>query len=228
MGMFDYITCLYPLPEGLPPGERFQTKDLTNALMEYTITADGHLQEASASEDRTGFTGTIELYWSNVVASGPGLYTRTGEDAHVLEYRITFVTGSVVRVEELKNEYKPALESSKFPLWKMPSAEEQRQFEERRSEPLTGRTMWLWFGGHKTGYAVKVIAESEHQLVLQAEDDRFQILDRGSRDRLLFDSQEDGLRYTNERQAEWERRRKEYDEAIQARAASVQHPDGAP
>ena len=48
MGMFDYITCLYPLPEGLPPGERFQTKDLTNALVEYTITADGHLQEDSA------------------------------------------------------------------------------------------------------------------------------------------------------------------------------------
>jgi hypothetical protein len=228
MGMFDYITCLYLLPEGLPPGERFQTKDLTNALVEYTITADGHLQEDSASEDRTDFTGTIELYWSNVVASGPGLYTRTGEDAHVLEYRLTFVAGSVVRVDELKNEYEPALASSKFPLWKMPSAEERRSFEERSREPLTGRTMWLWWGGHKTGYAVKVVAESEHQLVLQAEDDRFQILDRFSRDRILFDSQEDGLRYTNERAAEWERRRKEYDAAIQARSASIHRPDVAP
>jgi hypothetical protein len=196
--------------------------------MEYTITADGHLQEDSAAEDRTGFTGTIELYWSNVVASGPGLYTRTGEDAHVLEYRLTFVAGSVVRVDELKNEYEPALASSKFSLWKMPSAEERRSFEERSREPLTGRTMWLWWGGHKTGYAVKVVAESEHQLVLQAEDDRFQILDRFSRDRILFDSQEDGLRYTNERAAEWERRRKEYDAAIQARSASIHRPDVAP
>jgi hypothetical protein len=88
--------------------------------------------------------------------------------------------------------------------------------------------MWLWWGGHKTGYAVKVVAESEHQLVLQAEDDRFQILDRFSRDRILFDSQEDGLRYTNERAAEWERRRKEYDAAIQARSASIHRPDVAP
>ena len=63
-----------------------------------------------------------------MVASGPGLYTRSGEDAHFLEYRLTFVAGSVVRVEELKNEYEPALESSKFPLWKMPSADERRQF----------------------------------------------------------------------------------------------------
>lgn len=46
MGMFDYIECEYPLPDGFvpPPGWEFQTKDTEAMYMEvYRITKDGRL-----------------------------------------------------------------------------------------------------------------------------------------------------------------------------------------
>lgn len=44
MGMFDTITCEYPLPDGYDArAVQFQTKDLDNSLLHYTITADGRL-----------------------------------------------------------------------------------------------------------------------------------------------------------------------------------------
>ena len=45
MGMFDYIRCDYPLPDGKPtPPDLFQTKDFLVPYMEhYTITAEGRL-----------------------------------------------------------------------------------------------------------------------------------------------------------------------------------------
>ena len=217
MGMFDYLECRYPLPTNLTPGGAFQTKDLTNALMRYVITEDGRLEESSGAEDRSDFTGTINLGWSNVLASGPGLYTAAGEDAHYLQYAVTFVDGRVVRVKEIENRHEPALEVSRSPQWEVPSEEEMRARRAREQEHLTGKKMWLWWGGQETGYAVKVIAENNRQLVVQAEDERFEIVDRSSRDRTLFDSDEDGQRFNVERKAKWERERKEYEDAIRAR-----------
>lgn len=45
MGMFDTITCQYPMPEGYEflQDEEFQTKDFENLLEPYTITKDGRL-----------------------------------------------------------------------------------------------------------------------------------------------------------------------------------------
>jgi hypothetical protein len=47
MGMFDYVKCEYPLPEGAPDwakGVYFQTHDTPRQFMEnYTITAEGRL-----------------------------------------------------------------------------------------------------------------------------------------------------------------------------------------
>jgi hypothetical protein len=224
MGMFDHVECRYPLPENVPAGELFQTKDLANLMLEYMITEDGRLEEKSGTEDLNEFTGKIEIYWSNIVASGPGLYTRSGEDAHVLEYAITFVDGVVRRVKQIKNEYQPALASPEFPNWKIPSEEETRQREAREKEPLLGKTLWLWWGGQETGYAVKVVAESSRQLVVRREDEQFEIVYRSHRDRLLFDSQEDGKRYVDERKAAWETQRQEYEEAIQSRLAAKEKP----
>ncbi|MDQ2842270.1 MAG: hypothetical protein M3Y72_14750 [Acidobacteriota bacterium] len=136
-----------------------------------------------------------------------------------MEYVLTFVNGAVVRVKEIKNEYQPALKSSMLPKWKVPSEEEKRQIEEHQKENLTGRIMWLWWGGNETGYAGKVVAENSRELVVQREEERFEIVSRSSRDRILFDSYEDGKRYNDERKADWERKRKEYEEAIQTRAA---------
>ncbi len=224
MGMFDHVECRYPLPENIPAGELFQTKDLDNLLLEYTITEDGRLEEKSATADLSEFTGKIAIYWNNIVASGPGLYTRNGEDAHVLEYAITFVDGVARRVEEVKNEYEPALPFSKFAHWQVPSEEEKQQREAREKEPLSGKTLWLWWGGHETGYPVKVVAESSRQLVVQREDEQFEIVHRSARDTLLFDSQEDGKRYVDERKSAWNSRQQEYEEALAARLAEKEKP----
>ena len=45
MGMFDYVKCDWPLPDGKPtPGDMFQTKDFDEPYMErYTITKEGRL-----------------------------------------------------------------------------------------------------------------------------------------------------------------------------------------
>jgi hypothetical protein len=46
MGMYDEITCEYPLPStgyGVPTGHEFQTQDFENLLDRYSITADGTL-----------------------------------------------------------------------------------------------------------------------------------------------------------------------------------------
>jgi hypothetical protein len=111
MGMFDYVECRYPLPANLLPGDAFQTKDLMNAMMHYVITEDGRLEESSGAEDRSDFTGTVVLGWSNVLASGPGVYTADGEGAHYLQYALTFVHGHVTRVQEMENRHEPALGS---------------------------------------------------------------------------------------------------------------------
>jgi len=228
MSMFDWVQCRYPLPANLPPGDAFQTKDLTNALLHYRITEEGRLEEGSGAEDRSAFTGTIHLVWSNVVASGPGLYTADGEDAHFLEYAVTFVDGLVRTAQEIENRQEPALAFSQFPRWKTPSEDELRAEREREQERLTGRTLWLWWGGRETGYAVTVVAENSRELVVQAQDQHFEIVHRGSRDRTLFDSYEDGRRFKEERKAEWERERTAYQDALRARAEKVQEkpPDG--
>jgi hypothetical protein len=43
MGMFDELTCEYPLPRIDMQGRAFQTKDFECALWQYKITADGRL-----------------------------------------------------------------------------------------------------------------------------------------------------------------------------------------
>jgi len=43
MGMFDEITCEYPLPDPEVQAELFQTKSFEKLLDRYTITKDGHL-----------------------------------------------------------------------------------------------------------------------------------------------------------------------------------------
>ncbi len=43
MGLYDEITCEYPLPDTAERGQRFQTKSLDPAMVHYTITDDGRL-----------------------------------------------------------------------------------------------------------------------------------------------------------------------------------------
>jgi hypothetical protein len=217
MGMYDYVRCEYPLP-GNPPecfkDECYQTKDLDCTLSTYTIRSDGRL--ASNVED-LHVTVTLTFYTNNVVASGPGVYTRNGEDAQWIEYRATFVGGQLTTIEETENFREPALKWEPQP-WPEISEEEAEQIKQREEESLLGRTMCLWYGGNADGCMATVIAENERQLVMRHEDGAFELVDRWSRDITLFDSYEDAKRDKDERAANWQAQKQAYDDRIKETA----------
>jgi hypothetical protein len=219
MGMFDNIRCEYPLP-GHPPANAaeldFQTKDLESLLQTYVITPAGVLQLDGAN---VHFSGTVDFYWSNIVASGPGIYTHDGEDAHHLEYQALFIDGKVTRMEETENRKEPALAFSERDFGiPMLTPEERAEQEKRYAESLLGRTICIWWGGDSSeGYAARVVAESDKELVLQTEAGKFEIIHRHMRDHTFFDSYEDGKRDRDERKADWDRRKAEYEEKVAAR-----------
>lgn len=77
MGMFDWLNCDYPLPNGKQPDTPqryeeacYQTKDLDNGLDRYRITKEGRLLFEHYGEwtgdDKTGelvnYTGSISFY----------------------------------------------------------------------------------------------------------------------------------------------------------------------
>jgi hypothetical protein len=115
MGMFDYIRCDYPLPSNpsIDATINFQTKDFDCLMQQYVITVDGKLQNITdpnqplydtLDEDLSTFSEIIEIYTNNIVASvGSKLYTANGEDVYYLEYKVTFLNGSVVAIEEIEN-----------------------------------------------------------------------------------------------------------------------------
>jgi hypothetical protein len=67
MGMFDYVKCEAPLPNGaVHPDDNFQTKDLDRQLDTYVITKDGRLVRHEApreggSGDPMDGKGKVEL-----------------------------------------------------------------------------------------------------------------------------------------------------------------------
>lgn len=217
MGLFDYVRCEYPLP-GNPPmaPTRFQTKDLACIMTCYTITNKGHLVNEDGLDDRTDFTGTIRLAWSNVVAVGPGVYTADGEDAVSLEYQAVFVHGRLDELKEVSVQTEPAAKSQ--PLTKRALTPEQtKEMELRRAESLVGRTMYLWWGGKDECYPVKVVAENSLFWVAERPDKCFEIIRRMDRDRILFDSRNDGVLYLEKRKADWETKREEFEAEIRSK-----------
>lgn len=143
MGMFDTIRCQYPLPGELPPevaSLMFQSKDLDCLLDEYELTTDGqlvvHKRDADGAPQATcipvaDYTGVVNMYWSNVVASGPGVYTANGEDAWHLEFAVTLHSGRVVEVRAVRNDRELALESQHLP-WRSSPREDRPDAEQRR------------------------------------------------------------------------------------------------
>ena len=226
MGLFDSVRCEYPLP-GTPPacaaGAEFQTKDLNCYMLRYTITADGRLVEDSGSEDVSNLTATIEFGWSNVVASGPGIYTRDGEDAQYLEYEAVFVNGRLAAIKEISNTSHRAMKFKPREYPKLTPAELQ-QIEARRSESLIGKTMCVWWGGSEEGYPVTIVAENQRELVAQKPDGGFEIIPRYQRDTCLFDSYEAGKLRREEQAAQSQRELREYQDSVGA--PSEAKPDG--
>jgi hypothetical protein len=217
MGMFDSVRCEYPLP-GDPPANaaelEFQTKDLDCLLETFTISKEGIL------EGKEHFTGSINFYTNNIVARGPGIYTRHGEDAQSLKYLCVFIDGKVSKITEIENRREPALKYREIIVDK-PSHEEVERRRQRQAESLVGRKLCIWWGGDfREPYMAAVVAENSSELVFQKDDGRFEILDRSQRDHSFFDSREDGKKHKDARVAEWARRKAEYEEELARKLAS--------
>jgi hypothetical protein len=88
MGMFDWIECELPLPDGFK-GEGLQTKSLNCALEHYVITVDGKLKK----RDDYGYCGTVRFYG-------------TGDDGGWHEYVAEFYNGDLRSLTLVKSDLK--------------------------------------------------------------------------------------------------------------------------
>lgn len=214
MGMYDHVRCKCDLPDGIPAGLDYQTKDLDCSFNSYFITKEGRITSTDDASHFIDFTGTLNIYWSNIVASGPGIYTRDGEDAHRIELKCIFIHGLLDRIDVVQNEKEPAAKLK--PYVYTPLSAEQKEFIERRiSESLLGRTLCVLFGGsYAKPFMAKVVAESQKELVLQYDCGEFTTLDRRDRGILFFDTLEDAMRHREDRTNEWQRKADEYEAEI--------------
>jgi len=99
MGMFDYLSCEYPLPEGAPVNG-WQTKDTPAQYMEtYRITRDGFLfdENGVALPD---YHGDLWFSHSNVTSRGPnGYMTQDGQPYRTWRFVARFTDGRLTRLE---------------------------------------------------------------------------------------------------------------------------------
>lgn len=230
MGMFDNVICRRPLPGNVPTfiqsSHPFQSKSMGCLMDTYEIREDSplggsdlwvkHYYENAVKglEPVLDFTGVIEFYTNNICASGPGLYTRNGEDAQSVTYRATFVNSKLFEIKELENKSEPALKSRNF-LEDFPklSEAEYAKIKERENESLMGRTIYVLYGGRDKGYLATVVAESPKQLCTsRAETGELEVIHRSSRDSIFFDSEADAFAHRDARKAAWEKRQQEYDD----------------
>lgn len=206
MGMFDYIVCDYPLPDCpafVKKGHQFQTKDTDPQWLEtHTIAEDG-----SFSID--GYTGTVEFYTSNIVGSGPGIYTRNGEDAESVTYLAAFDNGRVKTIERIAYDCEPGMVSDHEPY--RPTDEDVARWRAREAESLVGRRIYVLYGGQTEGYWGEVIAEGIKQLCIRNDEGELELLHRSSRDTTHFDSVEDATASRQRRTTDWETRKARYD-----------------
>jgi len=242
MGMFDTVYSEFSFPgvslEELKDMD-FQTKDLECLMDTYRIDQHGYLFKIRGIYDTDkyekpelqDYTGEVRMYWSNSGTSGPGgYYTRNGEDYHSLEYRITFIHGRLSEVELLEDKRQPAAPVSLMYALDEDnrlSDEDRRTMDERRSESLTGKTMWCWWGSlnpDHVGYEVQVVAEDHKCWVVHSNDHGFEIIHRGSRDVTFFDSYADGLAYKHDREERWKKGEQAYADYINSRTVPAGHP----
>lgn len=102
MGMFDYVRCKVPLPDGWQPGHDLQTKDLGCLLDLYFIEPDGKLKRQPFREhgepqlplEASGFHGVLRLYSYEGDINAPD-WTR---EKCWHEYRAKFTDGQLVEI----------------------------------------------------------------------------------------------------------------------------------
>jgi hypothetical protein len=108
MGMFDYIVCKHPLPDGFDASKvEWQTKDTDSQYLDiYTITEDGRLlfgawRDGKRSPDvpQPDFHGDIFFYGNDGGWNAPeGYYWR--------EYRARFSEGKLLRIDLIECEHR--------------------------------------------------------------------------------------------------------------------------
>jgi len=105
MGVFDYLVCEHPLPDGFDPkGIEFQTKDTDEQwLTTYRLRADGVLLDPEGAQ--VEHHGTLEFYSGNVCAGGPDgkggriFATEDDEPPWRAEYVALFDHGRLLKLE---------------------------------------------------------------------------------------------------------------------------------
>lgn len=101
MGLFDYVRCLHPLPDGFLPGDRlFQTKSMDDPYLNIlVITEDGRLVREDGSRDYSDFHGDLDFGWSNICAGWSGFYA-TYDDTEIdsRDYVARFSNGRLSRI----------------------------------------------------------------------------------------------------------------------------------
>ena len=214
MGMYDNISCDYPLPGKLPsfikPGHVFQTKDLDQCLIHYHITKDGLLETLDqAGNQPQNFSGEVEFYDSNICASGPGIYTRNGEDAESVSYLAVFEKGKLQSIKEVENTKEPALKAMPIKQFIL-TPEDKEKIKRRRAESLFGKRVYVLWGGKEEGYFSEVVAENDLQLCLK-NDQKMELMFRSERDHIFWDTAEEAKASRVARQKEWNERKAEYD-----------------
>lgn len=125
MGMYDEVTCKYPLP-GTKETD-FQTKSFENLMFRYTITEDGRLLEETheydlVPEEERPFYGKPE--WEKPLGKVCGSLKRINieekqidfhgwmeihtvdRDNNWLHYKLKFTDGQLVEVKDLTKDKK--------------------------------------------------------------------------------------------------------------------------
>jgi hypothetical protein len=110
MGLYDYLRCEYPLPEGAPV-DGYQTKDTPAQFLErYTITADGRLMERRVELewiDDPG-RGLIGGYFAAVPGTGEWVEIPLHGDLWFYdgewEFRARFTEGRIARIEQVERD----------------------------------------------------------------------------------------------------------------------------
>jgi len=124
MGLYDTITCKYPLPmpadpKGYSGSESFQTKDLENGLLTYEIREDGSIWLEKVEGDyvpgdnsgkdfweRFGHFEITKKWWEKVPITDSvdilDYQTTDGDYDYCIEYKIFFKNGLVSNLELIR------------------------------------------------------------------------------------------------------------------------------
>jgi hypothetical protein len=104
MGMFDYVTCEFPMPDGREVKKAsFQTKALWCAMYSITITGSGRLayNEREYTQTADGRTKVIDVGQSDVDYHGDLEIYGEAVDGESVSYAVRFTHGNVEWIRPL-------------------------------------------------------------------------------------------------------------------------------